>query len=285
MRVDAARHPAVQVGPLFALTLALTLALHAPPALAQGSAAVAPETRDMIEALKPSRNRNLLVRQTPTSPAAAASSLSTTTAALPAGAATPAPVTATAPALALPPLPPAATSTAATTPITTPTSAVPLAPTPSTPPSPAPSKPPVLVSAPTPAPPAAPPRPVSPATAAGPVTAEPAPSLSLAIQFELNSARVRPESGPVLGNLVAAMTSADLKAHRFVIEGHTDARGNPATNQLLSQQRADEVRLYLVALGVHPSRLRAVGKGSSELVNARDPLSADNRRVRVVTLE
>jgi outer membrane protein OmpA-like peptidoglycan-associated protein len=109
--------------------------------------------------------------------------------------------------------------------------------------------------------------------------------LSLAIQFELNSARVRPESGPVLGNLVAAMTSADLKAHRFVIEGHTDARGNPATNQLLSQQRADEVRLYLVALGVHPSRLRAVGKGSSELVNARDPLSADNRRVRVVTLE
>ena len=256
MRADAARHPALQA----VLLLALTLVLHAPPSLAQGSTAAAPETRDMIEALKPSRNRNLLVRQTPSTPAAATSGPGTTTAAQPVAA--PAPATATAPVPAptpaQPPSPPAATSTAAnTTPNTTTT----------------------------PATPAAPPRPVSPAPAAGPVSAEPAPSLSLAIQFELNSARVRPESGPVLGNLVAAMTSADLKAHRFVIEGHTDARGNPASNQLLSQQRADEVRLYLVALGVHPSRLRAVGKGSSELVNARDPLSADNRRVRVVTLE
>lgn len=285
MRADAARHPALQAGPLLVLTLALTLALtlmlQTPPALAQGSTAAAPETRDMIEALKPSRNRNLLVRQTPSAAAAAASSPGTTAAAQPGAAPTSAPVTATAPPAAQP-LPPAATSTAAnTTPVTVTTPAVPQAPTTSTPPPPAPSKPPVLVSAPTPAPP----RPVSPAPAAGSVAAEPPPSLSLAIQFELNSSRVRPESGPVLGNLVAAMTSADLKGHRFVIEGHTDARGNPATNQLLSQQRADEVRLYLVALGVHPSRLRAVGKGSSELVNARDPMSADNRRVRVVTLE
>ena len=116
-------------------------------------------------------------------------------------------------------------------------------------------------------------------------TPAPPPSLSLAIPFEVNSARLRPESGPLLGNLVAALLSADLKGQRFVIEGHTDASGNPATNQRLSQARAEEVRLYLVALGVHPSRLRAVGKGSTEPVNPRDPLSADNRRVRVVTIE
>ena len=130
----------------------------------------------------------------------------------------------------------------------------------------------------TPAPAARPPAPTS-------APAEAAPSLSLAIQFELNSSRVRPESGPVLGNLVAAMLSPDLKDSRFVIEGHTDARGNPAANQQLSQQRADEVRLFLVALGVHPARLKAVGKGSSQLARPADPLSADNRRVRVVTLE
>jgi outer membrane protein OmpA-like peptidoglycan-associated protein len=130
----------------------------------------------------------------------------------------------------------------------------------------------------TPAPAARPPAPTS-------APAEVAPSLSLAIQFELNSSRVRPESGPVLGNLVAAMLSPDLKDSRFVIEGHTDARGNPAANQQLSQQRADEVRLFLVALGVHPARLKAVGKGSSQLARPADPLAADNRRVRVVTLE
>jgi outer membrane protein OmpA-like peptidoglycan-associated protein len=131
-----------------------------------------------------------------------------------------------------------------------------------------------VAAATTPPPPAAPLTPL-----------EPPPSLSLAIPFEVNSARLRPESGPLLGNLVAALLSADLKGQRFVIEGHTDASGNPATNLRLSQARAEEVRLYLVALGVHASRLRAVGKGSTEPVNALDPLSADNRRVRVVTIE
>ena len=113
----------------------------------------------------------------------------------------------------------------------------------------------------------------------------PPPSLALAIQFEPNSARVRPESGAVLGSLVAAMQSPELKASRFLIEGHADARGQAAQNQRLSQERADEVRLYLVALGVHPARLRALGKGASQLADAVDPTAAANRRVRVVTLE
>ena len=61
--------------------------------------------------------------------------------------------------------------------------------------------------------------------------------------------------------------------------------GLVTANQQLSQLRADEVRLYLIALGVHPARLRAVGKGSSNLANPLDPAAAENRRVRVVTLE
>lgn len=239
------------------LLLAWMALLHPSPAAAQGSAAAVPETREMIEALKPSRYRNLLVRQKPNAAAPAASGA----AAVPVvpvttGAAT-APVTA--------PVPAPATALATATPSAGAMAAGAALPVPSPTPLPAPSQPPAL--------------------ALSPTAAEAPPSLSLAIQFELNSARVRPESGPVLGNLVAAMTSPDLKGHRFVIEGHTDARGTPAANQLLSQHRADEVRLYLVALGVHPARLRAVGKGSSDLANARDPWSADNRRVRVVTLE
>jgi outer membrane protein OmpA-like peptidoglycan-associated protein len=131
----------------------------------------------------------------------------------------------------------------------------------------------------------------SPAAAAPASTAPPArppgppPSLALAIQFEPNSARVRPESGPLLGSLVAAMQSPELKGSRFVIEGHADPRGGAAQNQRLSQDRADEVRLYLVSLGVHPARLRAVGKGASQLADITDPTAAANRRVRVVTLE
>jgi outer membrane protein OmpA-like peptidoglycan-associated protein len=116
-------------------------------------------------------------------------------------------------------------------------------------------------------------------------TPESRPSLSLAIQFEPNSTRVRAESGAVLGNLVAAMLSPELRTNRFVIEGHTDASGAPALNQRLSQQRADEVRLYLVALGVSPARLKAVGKGAAEPADPLNPLAAENRRVRVVTVE
>ena len=128
---------------------------------------------------------------------------------------------------------------------------------------------------------AAAPTPVAP-------TAKPAgppPSLALAIQFEPNSSRVRAESGAMLGSLVAAMQSPELKASRFLIEGHADPRGAAAQNQRLSQERADEVRLYLVSLGVHPARLRAVGKGASQLINAEDPGAPENRRVRVVTVE
>jgi len=123
----------------------------------------------------------------------------------------------------------------------------------------------------------------APAPSPAPAPAEPPPSLSLAIQFELNSARVRPESGELLGNLVAALQSPELKTNRFLIEGHTDASGSAAQNQRLSQERAEEVRLYLVALGVHPARLRAVGKGSSDPADPLNPLAANNRRVRVVT--
>jgi outer membrane protein OmpA-like peptidoglycan-associated protein len=122
------------------------------------------------------------------------------------------------------------------------------------------------------------------APGAGSAAAAP-PGLSLAIPFELNSAHVRPDSSAMLANLVAAMQSPELRGSRFVIEGHTDARGSAAANLQLSQERADEVRLYLVALGVRPGRLRAVGKGSSEPANPRDPLAPENRRVRVLNVE
>ena len=198
-------------------------------ASAQGSTAAAPDTRDMIEALKPARQRNLLVRPS----AAPVASAPMAAVAAPA-----APPPQAAPALNAATLPAPSASASASLPL-----------------------------------------------AALALVAQTPASLSLAIQFDLNSARVRPESGAVLGNLVAAMLSAELRDNRFLIEGHTDARGNPAANKVLSQQRADEVRLFLVALGVHPARLRAVGKGSSEPANPLDPLAGDNRRVRVVTLE
>jgi outer membrane protein OmpA-like peptidoglycan-associated protein len=124
-----------------------------------------------------------------------------------------------------------------------------------------------------------------PATAAAPTpAAREGASLSLAIAFQPNSAQLLPDSGATLGALVAAMLSTELRGHRFVIEGHTDASGSPAQNMRLSRERAEQVRLFLVTLGVDAERLRAVGKGASDPVNPRDPRSPENRRVRVVAL-
>ncbi len=111
------------------------------------------------------------------------------------------------------------------------------------------------------------------------------PSLSLLIQFDFNSARVRPESQQALANLSQALQSPELAASRFAIEGHTDAKGRDDYNRKLSEQRAQAVSEFLAARGVQSSRLAPVGKGASELANTADPFAAENRRVRIVNLD
>jgi len=110
------------------------------------------------------------------------------------------------------------------------------------------------------------------------------PSLSLLIQFDFNSAKVKPESQKALVNLAQALQSKELADSKFAVEGHTDAKGRADYNLKLSQQRADAVRAFLASNGVADARLAAVGKGAGELANAADPLAAENRRVRIVNL-
>ena len=122
------------------------------------------------------------------------------------------------------------------------------------------------------------------AAAADPAVPLPRPSLSLLIQFDFNSAKVKPESQQALANLAQALQSNELLASKFAVEGHTDAKGRADYNLKLSRQRADAVRAFLAGNGVADARLAAVGKGSDEPANAADPLAAENRRVRIVNL-
>ena len=111
------------------------------------------------------------------------------------------------------------------------------------------------------------------------------PSLSLLIQFDFNSARVKAESQPSLANLAQALQSKELSASKFAVEGHTDGTGRAEYNLRLSQQRSEAVRDFLVVRGVERARLVPSGKGASELANASDPAAAENRRVRIVNLD
>jgi len=65
------------------------------------------------------------------------------------------------------------------------------------------------------------------------------------------------------------------------IEGHADASGAAATNQTLSQKRAEAVKDYLVELGADPTMLNPVGEGATKPKNTKDPFAAENRRVEI----
>ena len=111
------------------------------------------------------------------------------------------------------------------------------------------------------------------------------PALTLLIQFDFDSARVRAESRQALVNLSQALQSKELAVSRFAVEGHTDAKGAADYNQKLSETRALAVRDFLKSQGVSSERLVAAGKGSSELLDSAAPFSAQNRRVRIVNLD
>ena len=108
------------------------------------------------------------------------------------------------------------------------------------------------------------------------------PNVDLSIQFEFDSAKLLPESRPLLDNLAKAINSDKLRGFTFVVEGHTDIVGSAEYNQKLSDARALSVLAYLATKGVSKERLKALGKGSTELLMPDKPDAAENRRVRII---
>jgi outer membrane protein OmpA-like peptidoglycan-associated protein len=81
------------------------------------------------------------------------------------------------------------------------------------------------------------------------------------VRFASGRSSVLPASGPLLDQVAQVMR--DRPRLRVRVEGHTDRTGGEARNLALSQGRAEAVKAALVARGVEPARLRAVGFGSS----------------------
>ena len=79
------------------------------------------------------------------------------------------------------------------------------------------------------------------------------------ITFETGKWDITPESEVVLqGALKTLQTYPDIIVE---ISGHTDDVGSASSNQILSQKRADAVRLWLIGKGIDPDRLIAKGYG------------------------
>ncbi|HET9718420.1 MAG TPA: OmpA family protein [Pseudolabrys sp.] len=109
--------------------------------------------------------------------------------------------------------------------------------------------------------------------------------ITIAINFDFNSARIRPDSFRAVGLMADALYHPYLQGYRFLIVGHTDAKGSREYNLKLSQQRADAIRAALVnPFGISASRIDAVGLGEEQLLNRRDPGAAENRRVQLINI-
>ncbi|MCW2245258.1 outer membrane protein OmpA-like peptidoglycan-associated protein [Azospirillum fermentarium] len=138
--------------------------------------------------------------------------------------------------------------------------------------------------------PAAPPPAMAPAPAAPPpvaVTAPPPPReerrVSFQIQFDLGSARIRPESREILDRVARIMASDAAAGRTFHIVGHTDSTGTAAGNLVLSRKRAEAVRDYFVTAHAIPAaRLSAEGKGQTAPLDPARPGDPQNRRVEIV---
>ncbi|TMJ77692.1 MAG: OmpA family protein [Alphaproteobacteria bacterium] len=99
------------------------------------------------------------------------------------------------------------------------------------------------------------------------------------IRFEPGRAAIDPDSAGLLDRLVE--TTLRCPTSKIEIAGHTDADGEDAFNQALSEKRAQAVADYLVKAGLSADRFAAIGYGSSQPVatNDTDEGKAQNRRI------
>ncbi len=102
------------------------------------------------------------------------------------------------------------------------------------------------------------------------------------INFDIDSDIIRSESRPTLDKIIAMLKSE--KTMQLIIEGHTDSDGSAEHNQILSQQRSESVKVYLVSGGISSSRLFTKGYGESTPVASNDTIAGktQNRRVELV---
>jgi outer membrane protein OmpA-like peptidoglycan-associated protein len=107
-------------------------------------------------------------------------------------------------------------------------------------------------------------------------------TLNSSVYFATAKADLMPQAMSRLNQIGTSLVA--IKEHRLVIEGHTDATGDPEANMLLSQQRAETVKNFLVSQGYPASQIEAKGVGSARPVGDNKTRSgrANNRRVEII---
>ncbi|HAS89319.1 MAG TPA: flagellar motor protein MotB [Desulfovibrio sp.] len=109
-------------------------------------------------------------------------------------------------------------------------------------------------------------------------------SINLAVQFDVDSSQIKPESYQLLNELGKALISDRLKDKRVIIGGHTDSDASSEYNQKLSKERAEAVKKYLTDnFPISAQRIGTTGFGESNplVPNTTKYNKLLNRRVQV----
>jgi outer membrane protein OmpA-like peptidoglycan-associated protein len=102
--------------------------------------------------------------------------------------------------------------------------------------------------------------------------------------FETGKAELKPEAYAVLDELVEYLKRKEDE--RIEVGGHTDNVGKAESNMVLSTNRANTVRAYLLMKGIAPERVTAQGYGMTVPVAENDTAEGRslNRRTEVKVL-
>lgn len=105
------------------------------------------------------------------------------------------------------------------------------------------------------------------------------------VEFESGKTTLTPSGKAILDEMGAAMQK--IAGRKVEIIGHTDNQGLRASNQNLSQARAEAVKFYLSAKGINGDLLTASGQGSDRPIASNDTAEgrARNRRIEFRTAQ
>ena len=106
---------------------------------------------------------------------------------------------------------------------------------------------------------------VDPDVTETPCSEEPPPpracGLPVYVNFDVNSATIRPESDQVLADLYDLLLADDVES--VIIEGHTSTEGSEAYNLDLSERRAQSIVDDLISRGYSAGSITAAGLGET----------------------
>ena len=105
------------------------------------------------------------------------------------------------------------------------------------------------------------------------------------LNFETGRATIQPGSYATLNKLADHLKRK--KGLKILIAGHTDNIGNAAANVMLSKDRANAVRAYLLKKGLSAARISTKGYGMDRPIadNATAKGRAENRRTEIQIIE